>query len=107
MSRALVKAAYLEWRVTKQCATGDGSYITHTDVPGWFWYAELGHGDKQGPSLECTLRYLTETNRKNLQIFRGGIMRKRRLRKCDLKHGKARVRKAKKMIAQGLLSWSE
>jgi transposase len=57
------ECAFAEYRITRQFSTGNGDdYVAVWRVPRWFWWAELGYGDGEGPSLEETLRTLRATN---------------------------------------------
>jgi hypothetical protein len=53
--QAMVRAAWLEFRVSKQCSPMlDGWLaIESVDVPPWFFANELGFGQHQGPSILC------------------------------------------------------
>lgn len=68
--RKLQDRAWLEYRVTKQCATGSAHWLEQVHEPGWFRALELGLGWGEAPSLLYTLETLRETNRKNRAILR-------------------------------------
>jgi hypothetical protein len=78
--RRLVELAWMEYRATRQCSSGNGEpMMSSFDAPHWFWWDELGFGTGQGPSLAETLRTLTATNRLRRRIFMGSRPKLRRV----------------------------
>ena len=67
----LKEAAYEEYKVTRQCSTGNGElYVAQAGVPGWFVHTELGFGIGEGPSLRYTLAMLPVENPRRLARFK-------------------------------------
>jgi hypothetical protein len=63
---AVIKAAWLEWLVTKQWQGGDHRLVEmYPEVESWFRDVELGLGINQGPSIFWTLQNLEKINRRN------------------------------------------
>lgn len=78
-AKQVIRAAYLEWRVTRQMSTANGEKFLASEpstdahpAPGWFIAEELGFGDCNGPSLLWTLEHLPETNRRHIKRFESG-----------------------------------
>ena len=71
MPSQLVRAAYLEFKVTRQISTGNAdAYLAQPEhPPGWFFRDELGYGPGQAPSLEQTQRTLKRDNERRKRQF--------------------------------------
>jgi hypothetical protein len=68
--RSVVDAAWLEWTVTRQAATGRCHFIVDfVALPGWFCGHELGLAITDGPSILWTLTHLPEINRAHLAVL--------------------------------------
>jgi len=69
--RRLIRAAYLEYKITKQVSTGCGEAFLAQGprAPGGFIREELGFGAGEGPSLELTLNHLDTINARHRAIL--------------------------------------
>jgi len=67
----IVKAAWIEYRVTRQISTGNGErYLAQPDPSRGFVEYELGFAC--APSIEYTLCHLRDTNRRNRAMLQRG-----------------------------------
>jgi hypothetical protein len=70
-TRRLIRAAWLERRVSLECAPGQDPvrHIEDVDVPNWFPAKELGLAFDQGPSIIWTTEHLDKINRAHEHIL--------------------------------------
>jgi hypothetical protein len=67
----VIKAAWMEWLVSHQIASGNGaSYIAQVvEIPGWFRSFELGMAIPEGPSIFWTFDHLDQINRAHRHLL--------------------------------------
>jgi len=89
-TRRLIRAAWLERRVSLECAPGQdpARHIEDVDIPGWFPAVELGLAFDQGPSIFWTAQHLEQINLAHRRILERASMsetpRQRVLRRLKL-----------------------
>src|SRR5262249_13149976 len=71
--RNVIRSAWLEWIVTRQCTRGNGArYIPeYVEVPDWFRNHELGLAITDGPTIFWTLAHLPEINQAHRAMLAG------------------------------------
>ncbi len=70
-TRQLIRAAWLERRVSLECAPGQdpARHIEDIEIPGWFPSKELGLAFDQGPSILWTAEHLDQINHAHQRIL--------------------------------------
>ena len=69
-TKQLIRTAWEEFQITRQCATGAGeAFIAQWRTPGWFIASELGFAPYQGPSLVYILTHLDRINEANVGLL--------------------------------------